>query len=135
VDALIATTAADVSSHSLCDLVIAKRFAFRDKCSGLHDLPDLAETALRHIVLTPRLLHRVVSRWIETFNRDHRLADDICNSDQTLSHRLAVDMYSTGPTQPGAAAVFGSCETEPVADVPQNGHCGIALNRLLLAVY
>src|SRR5580700_6527608 len=60
-DAWISAATADIAIHVANDVVAARILVIRQQCRGLHDLPGLAITALRHLQIEPGLLQRMVA--------------------------------------------------------------------------
>src|SRR5687767_4702622 len=68
-DARIGSAAADVAGHRAVDIGVAGFGVLLEQRDGGHDLAGLAVTALGHVQLDPRLLHRVAAIARQTFDR------------------------------------------------------------------
>src|ERR1700735_1334331 len=58
-DARVGGAATEIAGHAVHDLLLGRVRVLRKQRGGLHDLAGLAIAALGHLVLDPRLLHRV----------------------------------------------------------------------------
>src|SRR5215469_9546512 len=133
-DALVAAATTDVAAHRAVDLFLRRIPAGRKQRGGLHDLADLAISALRHIEGAPRFLHRVIALRIEPLDRGHRASRDVADGGDAGTRRRAVDMDGAGAAQGYATPVFCSGQTQFVPQIPEQWHRWIAIIGLLLAV-
>src|SRR5439155_17082754 len=109
-NALVGSTAADISGHRFIDLLIGGLLLAVQQSHGLHDLPGLAIAALRHVHLHPRLLNQMQSLITETFDRCDLCAGQLPHGDDAGTNHLTVLVNGTGATKRYAATEFGSCE-------------------------
>src|SRR6185312_8135216 len=75
VNTLIAAAAAQIAGHAVEDLLVCRRRRLGQQRRGLHDLPGLAVSALRHADFARRHLHGVLVLGVQAFDRGDRLAD------------------------------------------------------------
>src|SRR5688500_11966901 len=68
VDALITAAAAEIAGHGFADFRIGRRGFLGEKGRRLHDLPGLAVAALRHAIVTPGNLHRMLALGMQAFD-------------------------------------------------------------------
>src|SRR5437868_11816509 len=108
-DALVAAAAANIARHRLAYLIVRGFWIFRQQRGRLHDLADLAKTALRDIELTPGLLNRVIARRMKTFDRRDLPIDHIGNRRDTGADRLLVDDQVSGTAKCLAYYSFHTC--------------------------
>ena len=133
-DARVGAAAAEVAAIDW-SISASLGFGLRGQQRGRgHDLPRLAEPALRHGQLDPGLLQRVIAvgdrpsmvvTALPAARRQRRHAG---------AHRLAVEVHGAGAAQRLAAAVLGAGEPEQVAQRPQERHLGIGVELVLGAV-
>ena len=105
-----------------------------EKGGGGHDLAGLAVAALRHVVLFPGFLHRVVAIFRKAFDGGDPGGAHAGNRQITGAHGHAVEVHGTGAALGDTAAVFDAEEVEVVAQDPQQGRVGIDLDGMGLAV-
>src|SRR3546814_15631627 len=86
---------------------------------------SLAETALRHLLGDPRLLHRMATIARQPLDRGDEAALALGNRDEAAANRLAVDVDGAGAAIAGAAAIFGAGQVRRVAQRPQQGRFGV----------
>ena len=67
----IRTAATDVARHRGVDRGIVRVRIALEQGHRTHDLPGLAVTALRHVVIDPRLLHRVQPGRAQALDGEH----------------------------------------------------------------
>src|ERR1700688_3945779 len=89
-DPLVAAAAADITRHRFADLVVGWFRIFDQECRGLHDLAGLAIAALRHIALTPGLLHGVIAGGMKALDCRHLATDHVGNRGDAGAYRLLV---------------------------------------------
>ena len=99
-----------------------------------HDLPGLAEAALRDAELDPRLLQRMTAVRREPLDGDAPLARGAANRRHAGAHHLAVEVHGARAAQRLAAAVLRAGEAEHVAQRPEQRHLGIDVELPLCAV-
>src|ERR1700704_709821 len=90
-DALVTAATADVARHRFAYLVVGGFWIFDQECGGLHDLADLAITALRDVHLAPRLLNWVITGRMEPFDRSDVAVAHVGNRGDAGAHGLLVD--------------------------------------------
>src|SRR6476620_10761535 len=118
-DALVAAAAADVARHRLAYLVVGGFRIFDQQRGRLHDLTDLAKTALWDIELAPGLLNRVITRRMQTFDRRALPTDHFGNRRNAGAYRLLVDDHGAGAAQRLAATVFRTRQSGFIAEEPE----------------
>src|ERR1700738_754945 len=111
-DALIAPAAADVPCHRLADLVMSGFRIFRQQCDRLHDLAGLAVTALWDVDLTPGLLHRVITSWMQTLDGRYFTISHVGDRRDAGAHGLLVDDHGAGAAEGLTAAELGACQSD-----------------------
>src|SRR5262249_38698212 len=101
------------------DLVVSRMRVLSEECGDRHDHSRLAVTALRHLVVDPRLLH-AMQRAVLGEPLDGRDA-------RTLSARglegaradgAAVDVHGAGAAGGDSAAELRAGQAEPLSDRP-----------------
>src|SRR6185312_13704467 len=107
-NALVATTPADVAVHCFVDLLIGGRRRLCQQSGRLHDLAGLAIAALRNAQIAPGNLDRMLTFGVEAFDGDDFLSGYIRDWDATGADRLAVHMHGAGSAKRDAAAEFRS---------------------------
>src|SRR5262245_19296155 len=90
-DALVTAAAADVARHRFAYLVMGRFWIFRQQRGRLHDLASLAEAALRHVDLPPRLLDGVIAGGMEALDGSNLPAGGIGDGGDAGAHGLLVD--------------------------------------------
>src|SRR5690606_28200033 len=118
-DPLVATAPANVAGHGLEDLGIRWRLVLGDQAGRLHDLPGLAEAALRYVELAPCHLDRMAAVGAHVSDRAHLPALGPADRDQAGADRRAAEMDRARATQAGAAAVLAAGEPQLVPEVPE----------------
>src|SRR6516162_6421272 len=116
---LIGAAAANVGDGAV-DIRVAWRRVVLEQGGDRHDHPALAIAALRNVVVDPGLLH-LMQRAVGGEPLDRR---DLTGANRTDRYRAGprrdpVDVHRAGATLGDAAAVFGSCQTERVAQYPE----------------
>src|SRR5690606_9623586 len=106
----------------------------REQCRRLHDLSGLAVTALRDVQLAPGALHGMRAVGAESFNRDDAPAGECGERRLARADGLAVDVHRAGAAESEAAAVLRARQRELVAEIPEQGHVRIAIERAIRAV-
>src|SRR5690242_19723342 len=133
-DALIGAAAADIG-HRGVDVLVGGLGRLGEQRRGRHDLPRLAITALRHVELGPRLLHRM-----RCVGRQALDGDDLVallhgrERDRTRPLHLAVDMHRARSALRNSAAELGAGETDLLADHPQERRLRLCLHVPHLAI-
>src|SRR5437667_814816 len=94
-DALIGPAAADVAAHYIIYVGVGRLRILAQQHRGGHDLTRLAVSALRHILLDPRALQRMVEIGRKAFNRRDLFAGGARDGRDARSHGLAFEMNST----------------------------------------
>src|SRR4051794_26831884 len=133
-DALIAAAAADVAGHRVPDLVMRRLRILRQERSCLHDLPGLAEAALRHVDLAPRLLHGMIAGRMQALDGRDLAVCDVGHRRDAGARGLVVDHHGAGAAQRLAAAILRARQPELVAQIPQQRQARIAIPGLFLSV-
>jgi hypothetical protein len=95
----------------------------------------LAVTALRHLVLHPRPLNRVVADGAQTLDGDDGLAVDVLHGGDAGARRLALEMDRTSTALRDSAPVLRACEAELVTEIPEQRHRGVSVEPALDAVH
>ena len=134
-DALIGAAAADIARHGFAYLVTGGFWIVQEKGCRLHDLPGLAIAALRDISLAPGFLNRVIACGVKAFDRRDLAVDHVGNRGDAGPHRILVDDDGACTAQRLAAAEFRAGEAELVAQIPEQRHRRIAVERPVLAVH
>ena len=106
----------------------------RKQARGLHDLPRLAVAALGRIDRAPGRLQRVFARRVQPLDGDNGRAVERAHARLAGAHRAAADVHGAGAALGDAAAVLGAGERELVAQVPEERHRGVAVERTPCAV-
>src|SRR5882724_3780289 len=133
-DARVGAATADVG-HRRVDVLVAGTAVLGEQRHRRHDLARLAVAALRDLVVDPGLLHRVqLAALREPFDGQHLLAGGGGHRHRARAHRLAVQVNGAGAALGDAAAEFGALHVEHVAQHPQQGHFGLDVDVVLLAV-
>src|ERR1700757_4244573 len=102
--------------------------------SGLHDLAGLAVTALGNVDFHPCGLDGLESGGAEIFDGADFGPGRALHGGDAGTDRLAVLVDGAGSTEGHAAAELGAGEAEDVAEVPEEGHRGFAVEGTLNAV-
>lgn len=119
-DAVVRSTATDIAAHGHFDIRIARiRIAFQQRrCT--HDLPTLAEPALRYADVYPGLLYLLTDGvGCNALYRRDRFADSRADRCHAGTNGLAFQVHRTGTTEPHAAAEFGAAKAQDIANGPQ----------------
>src|SRR5262249_7198087 len=95
-NARIGAAAAKGGGHHLVDLFVRWLFDQAEKRNGLHDLAGLAIAALRDLMFDPGLQHRMLLLVGQPFERDDRLACNVCNICLTGADSHSVDLNGAG---------------------------------------
>ena len=101
----------------------------------LHDLPGLAVAALRHAVVAPRDLHRMIAGRMQPLDGGDVLAVDIGQRGDAGPDRVPADMHGAGAAERRAAAEFGAGQADLVAQEPKQRQRRIAVIALARAVH
>src|SRR5579864_6977021 len=134
-DARVGAAAADVG-HGVVDVAVARVRVLCEQRRGDKHLPTLTVAALRHLVLEPGLLHRVhAAARREPLDGGDLFARRGRDRKRTGTDRVAVDMDGAGAALGDAATEFGSLDVEHVPQYPQQGHLGLDVDLLDLAVH
>ncbi len=114
-NAQVRTTPADVAAHVGIDVGIGRLgILFQQGCRR-HNLPGLAVTTLRYVVLQPSLLNGVIALDRQTFDGGNGLLADGRNGQLAGRHGNAVQMHLTGSALGDATAVLGAGQVQMVA--------------------
>jgi hypothetical protein len=133
-NALVSPAAADVAGHSLFYLTIGGLWIFQEQGRGLHDLPGLAITALRHIQLSPRFLNRMIAGRMKAFNGCDFPIGNIGHGRNAGAYGLLIDDNGACTAQSLAAAEFRTGQSDLVAKKPKQRKIRIAVPSLFLSV-
>src|ERR1044071_2708061 len=96
---LVRAATADVGAHVLDDLGSRRLWLLLEQVGRAHDLAGLAVATLWHALGKPGLLHWMARIRRQTFDRSHRLADDISDLRLTRKCTLAINVHHAGATQ------------------------------------
>ena len=121
---VISAATTDVAGHGRVDVRVAGLRILGQQRGRTHDLARLAVTALRHVVLQPSLLNRVIRMRRKTFDGLHLLAHHRSNRRHTGADRLAIHMNGAGAAQRHATAEFGARQVQRIAQHPEQGGVG-----------
>src|SRR5205807_9754889 len=132
-DALIGAAAANVGHRGVDVGVRGVRLLGEQRRRG-HDLARLAVAALRHVFRDPRPLYGVGAVLRQAFDRGDALVGDSRNGQHARSGRRAIQMHRTRAALGDAAAELRACETERVAQHPEERRVGGDVDRFTLAV-
>jgi hypothetical protein len=130
-NARIGAATAQIAGHHLIDALVRWLGDMLEKRNGLHDLAGLTIAALRDLMFDPGLQNRVCVSICQPFDRDHRLSGDVADTRLAGTDSLSVDPDRAGATLRHSASVFGTCDTEFVAQHPKQGHLGNDVNPVL----
>src|SRR4029450_2240311 len=100
-----------------------------------HDLAGLAITALRHIVLDPGTLDRMLTVWRQTLNRDNVTIEHGADRQHARARRPSIHMYRAGTTLRDATPVFRAGEGGVIAREPQQRGCRLSIDLVRLAIH
>jgi len=133
----VGAAAANIPRHGCIDVGIAGFWIALQKRRGRHDLPRLTVTALGHVDLEPRFLHRVAAIPGKPLDGGNGLALDGAQGQHAGARRGAVDVHGAGAAQSHPAAKFGAGHAEVIAQHPeQGGICfGVHVNHLIIEGY
>src|SRR3979490_1307774 len=132
-DRAVGAAAADVG-EDLVDVSVAWPRVGREQRRRGHDEAGLAVAALGHLLLDPRLLHRVQAALPQPFDGHHVLAGGIVGRHRARTHRHAVDMHRAGAALRHAAAEFRSDDVEVLAQDPEQRLLRLDIHVAHLAV-
>src|SRR5439155_13842813 len=90
--------------------------------------------ALRHVVREPGALHRMAAVRAEALDRGHALVLQRSHLRLARADRLAVDVHRAGATQTCAAPEPRAGQAQVVAEIPQQRHLRIAVERLARSI-
>src|SRR5215510_670619 len=112
--------AADIGD-GLVDILVGRLRLFLKQRRHRHDHAALAIAALRNIAGDPGLLHPVqlAIRAGQAFDGGDLLAGGLADGHAAGAHRHAVDMDSAGTALCNAASIFGSGQSDVLADCPE----------------
>jgi hypothetical protein len=120
--ALVGTAAADVG-HGLVDVGVGRLGLFLQQRGGSHQHAALAIAALGHLLRNPGQLQRMrPGGGTQRLNGLDTFARQCGHGRDAGAHWLAVHPHGARPTGGNAAAKFGACHIEHVAQYPQQGH-------------
>ena len=128
-DALIRAAPADVAGHRLVDLGVGRARLLGEERRRLHDLAGLAVAALRDVGRDPRALHRMALAGAEALDRDDLASGERAHRRLARADGLAVHVHGAGAAEAAAAAVLRAGQAQLVAQVPEQGHVGVAVER------
>ena len=133
-NAVIGSAAADISIHVFDDLLPGRLRRLRKQFRRRHDLSGLAVPALRHLLLDPGHLQRVVAVVGETL--DGRDASSLDRGDGELAglRRVTIDMHGAGAALADAAAELGAGQPKVLAEHPEQGRIGIDIHLFALSI-
>src|SRR6516162_3265382 len=119
-DAHVSAATADVSRHRSVDVGIVGVWRRSEQRGRRHDLPGLAVAALNDFEIEPGLLHLGARRGrADAFDGGDGAVLQRADRKNAGTHWLAVDMHGAGAALRDAAAEFGSCQAENVAQYPE----------------
>src|SRR6185436_6228443 len=132
--AVVGAATADVG-HRVVDVTVARlRFLLQQR-GRCHQHARLAEAALRHVELDPRLLQRMRRVGCEPFDRHDLLRRaHRRHRPHARAHRLAIDVHGAGAALRDATAVLGAGERELLAQHPQQRRVGLGVEIAILAI-
>ena len=104
------------------DVLVARLRPAPKKCGRLHDHACLAVTALGYILRNPCFLARVLAAGRKPFDRDVMFPFRCGERNLTRPDRLAIIMNGTRTADSHPATVFGSGQTQQIAQCPEKGH-------------
>src|ERR1700676_2631747 len=102
---------------------------------GLHDLARLAVAALRNVDLHPGLLDRMQSVLFQSFDCGDSLSCRVAHGRHAGSRRLPIHMNRARAAKSNAAAKFRSCQSQNVAQVPEQRHFRLTAERLFRSIH
>ena len=102
---------------------------------GLHDLPRLAVSALRHIDLHPRLLYRMGPVGREAFDCPNLRACGFVHRSHARTDGLAILVNRARSTERHTAPVLRTGESEDVSQVPQQWHLRITVKGAFHSIH
>ena len=151
---------AEVARHRIVNLRIRRILMRLQQRRCRHDLPRLAISALRHLLLDPRLLHRMQPAFAracsyapscviarsnrmrtapeltrQPLDRRDLLASHIGYQRLARPHCLAFQMHCARAAHPNSAAVLGSRQRKLIAQRPEQRHRAIHIERPPLSIY
>ena len=130
----IGAAAAQIARHRAIDVFVGRFAIDAQQGSRRHDLAGLAVAALRNLMFDPRRLHGVHRlRRPQPLDRGD-VAADIADLQRAGPHRLAIDMHGAGATHRDPAAIFRAGDAKLVAQDPKQGHVGLDIQPVGLAV-
>src|SRR5690349_4773621 len=132
-NALIGPAAANVR-HGGVDIRVGRMRILGEQRSGRHDLARLAVAALRHVLLDPRLLHRLRAILREAFDGRHLFPGDGRDGQHAGARGDAVQVDGARAALRDAAAELRAGEAERVPQHPEQGRVGRDVHGLALAV-
>lgn len=125
-NSLVRPTTADIAGHTLVNLLISRLRRCVQQRYCLHDLARLAVSALRNIMLNPRLLNGMKAIYPDPLDRSDMSAGQGTHRCDARPDGLAVLVHGTSSTQGHPASKFRSREPENIAEVPEQGHFWVA---------
>ena len=128
----VGAAATEVAGERLIDLRVGRPGPLPQQRRGRHDLPGLAEAALRDAELHPRALQRVLTVGREALDGGHGPPLGAPQRRHAGPHRLAVEVHGARAAERLAAPVLGPGEAEHVAQRPGERHRGSRKSVCLL---
>ncbi len=133
--AVIRHAAAQRALHALANLRVGGVRVLVEQRLGGEDLPVLAEAALRHLLVDPRLLHRMQPAVLrQAFERRDLGALHLRHRPDARPHRLALDQHGARAALAEAAAEARTRQVEIVAQDVEQRRGGLHVHRVRLAV-
>lgn len=113
----IGPASADIAGHRFVDVVVCRVRQKRKQRRRGHNLPGLAETALRDVMFDPSFLDGVERiRRAQPFNScDLAVFVHEFDRERTGPERLPVHMHRTGAAHSDAATELCACKAEFIA--------------------
>src|SRR4029077_14765822 len=120
-DADISRAATEVAIHGRINVAVARPLDFLEQTRRTHDLPRLAITALRHIVVDPGSLDRILLASSQSLDgRDLAVANPGYRH-RAGAQRLTVEKNRAGPALVHSAPELGAGQVEIVSKDPKQG--------------
>src|SRR5712671_6983117 len=134
-DADIGGATTDVAVHGEIDVAIAGLRDSVQQRDRAHHLPRLTIAALRDVAGCPRALHGFGLAPRHTLDRRHVSAANGGNRQRTGAQRPAVDEDRASTALRDAASELGACQTNAVAEHPEQRRIRIHIHRVDAAVH
>ena len=133
-DALVTAAAADVAGHRFNYLIVGRFWILYQQRGRLHDLADLAITALRDVELSPSLLNRMIAGRVKAFDGGDLAAVHVGNRGDAGACRFLADDDGTRAAQRHAAAILGPGQAHLITEKPKQRKIWVAIPVLFLAI-